>query len=527
MIFSNNILCSLSVVLLLLCAVGCENHREQLATVGALIESGECDSALHLLSAMEHKRGLSNDDRAECYLLQVKALYRLYRVLANDSLINYSIATFRYNGNDSLLADAYYYKGAMASDRDKDKGYVKVMRCLKAAESIANKHHYVELLKKIYDRASNYNIVAGEYKRALLYAKKQQMLVSESKDNYFHAYAIGQLLKAYFMLGEKDSVRKYQRLCWEVKRYIPSNELPDYLNDLYVTLGLIAPDSAITCFGKLIRNHPSALYKGNLAFLIDKTGQHAKADSIWTEALNTANLFDKFEILLDMIQRKQEDGRYQDAVRAQDLLNAVSDSMEHQYRADAMGSVVDDSTSKLYHGAWARNTMLFFLVLVILLLFFSLAIYFYHRKLRKRMLMFYELSDELTHTRGDMEKSLQKEQEKVSMLEDALEKLRQKHVLTFSHGRQLYEEIKAGQSVSFWKKQDFIDFIDYYMSVDFKFLQFLHDSYKELTPSEIFFLILLHEGYDEIRIKKVLAISDTALRVRKSRVNKKRRDRNP
>lgn len=523
MTLTKNVICCLSVVLLLLCEVGCENHREQLASVNALIESDECDSALHQLSAMEHKDGLSNDERAECSLLRVKALYRLYRILPNDSLINYSIATFRFNGNDSLLADAYYYKGAMASDREKDKGYVKVMGCLNAAEGIAKKHHYVELLKKIYDRAANYNIVAGEYKKALAYAKKQNVLVSEIKDNYFHAYATDQLLRAYFMLGEKDSVRKYHRQCWEMKRYIPSDELPDYLNDLYVTLGLVDPDRAISCFEELISRHPSALYKGNLACLFDKVGQRAKADSLWAEALRAANLFDKSGILLDMIQCKQKDGLYQDAVKAQNLLNAVNDSMEHQYRVEDLGGVVDNSTSKLYRSARARNAVLFFSVVVVLLLLSSLAIYFYRRKLHKRTLMFFELSDELTHTRGDMEKSLQKEQDRVSMLEEALEKLKQKHAQTFSHGRQLYEKIKAGQNVSLWKKQDFIDFIDYYMSVDFKFLQYLHDNYKDLTPSEIFFLILAHEGHDDMEIETILAVSNTAMRVRKSRINKKKR----
>lgn len=226
-------------LLTLLSIAGCSNgYRQQLNAINQQIEKGESDSALHQLSALEH-RHLSDEDRALCHLLIVKTMYRLYRVLPTDSLINNSIATFRFLGNDSLLADAYYYKAAMASDREKDKGYVKVMGCLRAAERIAVQHHYVELEKKIYDRASNYNIVAEEYEKALYYAKKQQALVSTLNDNYFKAYATDQLLKAYFMLGEKDSVRKYHRQCWNMRKYIPAEEMPDYLNDLYVTMELI------------------------------------------------------------------------------------------------------------------------------------------------------------------------------------------------------------------------------------------------------------------------------------------------
>lgn len=509
-------------LLTLLSIAGCSNgYRQQLNAINQQIEKGESDSALHQLSALEH-RHLSDEDRALCHLLIVKTMYRLYRVLPTDSLINNSIATFRFLGNDSLLADAYYYKAAMASDREKGKGYVKVMGCLRAAEHIAVQHHYVELEKKIYDRASCYNIVAEDYKKALYYAKKQQALVSPSDDNYFKTYATDQLLKAYFMLGEKDSVRKYHRQCWDMRKYIPADEMPDYLNDLYVTMELIDRDRAIACFEDLIRKYPSALYLGNLACLYDKAGQRAKADSLWGKALRRGSLYDKSGVLIDMIHRKQADGLYQEAMKAQGMLNAVNDSLEQKYRNDDMSDVIEDTTSELYHGVRARNVVVFVSVIVLILLLSTFAISRYHRKLHKRTLMFYELSDELSKAWGTMEESLQKEQDKVNMLEEALDKLKEEHSQTFSHGRQLYEEIKAGRSVSLWKKQDFIDFIDYYMSVDFKFLQSLHDNYKGLTPSEIFFLILFHEGYDDAAVMNILAVSNTALRVRKSRINKKK-----
>lgn len=523
---SNLVLRSLLSSFLCLCIIGCkEGYRTQFAEINALADKGENDSALHQLATI-NLQNLSHDEQAIYNLIKVKALYRSYRVLRTDSLIDYSIATFRFNNNDSLLADAYYYKAAMASDREKDKGYVKVMACLRTAEDIATKKHYVDIEKKIYDRASNYNIVAGEYETALLYAKKQLALANKLHDHYFKAYSIDQLLKSYYMLEEKDSVYKYHRLCWNMKKYIPSHELPDYLNDLYVTLGLIDPYQAIQGFENLLSKYPSALYLGNLACLYDKIGQREKADSLWDKALQTKNMFDKAGVLIDMIQRKQADHLYQEAMKAQTMLNAVRDSMEHSYRNDDIGNAIEDNTSKLYHGIRVRNIVLFVKVLSAILLLSTLTIFFFHRRLHKRSLMFFDLTDELSRLQGNMEKNQQINQEKISMLEEALGKLREKHAQTFSHGRQLYEGIRDKQPVTLWKKQDFIDFIDYYMSIDFKYLQTLHENYKDLTPSEIFYLILIHEGNDETTIKDILAISNTALRVRKSRINKKRRDRN-
>lgn len=511
--------------ILCLCIMGCKDeHCTQLAEINALAERGENDSALHRLAAI-NPQCLSHDEQAIYNLAKVKATYRSYRILETDSLINYSIAVFKANNKDSLLADAYYYKAAMASDRNKDKGYVKVMACLRAAEDIATKNHYVDIEKKIYDRASNYNIIAGEYKTALLYAKKQQALAHKLDDNYFKAYSMDQLLKSYYMLREKDSVAKYHRICWDMKRYIPAEELPDYLNDLYVTLGLVYPHEAIKRFEDLLRKYPAALYQGNLACLYDRTGQHAKADSLWGKALQTDNLYDKSGILFDMIQRKQANHLYKEAMKAQNMLNAVNDSLRHNYRNDDVSNMVKNDTSKFYYGIKVRNIIVVVRVFSVILLFSIVFIFLYHRKLHKRSLMFYELTDEISRLQDNMEKSQQMNHDKISMMEEALEKLKEKHAQTFSHGRQLYEGIKANQPVTLWRKQDFIDFIDYYMSIDFKYLQTLHETYKGLTPSEIFYLILMHEGYDEATVMGILAISNTALRVRKSRINKKRRDR--
>lgn len=509
---------------LCICLAGCgDKQEEHLSAINALADKGENDSALILLSHINPKH-LSSDDRAVYNLVKVKAMYRSYRVLRTDSLINYSIAYFKYHGQDSLLADAYYYKAAMASDRDKDKAYTKVMACLRAAESIAVKRHYVDIEKKIYDRASNYNIIAGEYQTALRYAKAQEQLAVSLNDNYFQAYALNQLLKSYYMLEQKDSVRKYIALCQNMQKYVPKDELPDYQNDLYVTLGLIDPQRAISGLEALTSNNPSPLFLGNLACLYDKTGQRSKADDLWDKALRTENLYDRAGILTDMVQRKQADHLYQEAMKAQNMLNAVNDTLRQRFRSDDADYVAETGTSKVYYGLEVSKVWRFIWVLASCLLIAAIGFFFYHRRQQKRNLMFYEVQEHLSKLKDNLEKDQQMSQDRISMLEEALAKLKDKHAQTFSHGRQLYEEIKGGQTVALWRKQDFIDFIDYYMSVDFKYLQTLYETYKDLTPSEIFYLILVHEGHDDDDVMRILAVSNTAMRVRKSRINKKRRE---
>ena len=63
-------------------------------------------------------------------------------------------------------------------------------------------------------------------------------------------------------------------------------------------------------------------------------------------------------------------------------------------------------------------------------------------------------------------------------------------------------------------------FLDYYFHIDFSFLSSL-DAYDGLSPREKVYLVLLHEGMEEEQVKNMMGLSDSSIRVFKSRIKSK------
>ena len=56
--------------------------------------------------------------------------------------------------------------------------------------------------------------------------------------------------------------------------------------------------------------------------------------------------------------------------------------------------------------------------------------------------------------------------------------------------------------------------------IDFSFLSSL-DAYDSLSPREKVYLVLIHEGMEEEQVKNMMGISDSSIRVFKSRIKSK------
>ena len=63
-------------------------------------------------------------------------------------------------------------------------------------------------------------------------------------------------------------------------------------------------------------------------------------------------------------------------------------------------------------------------------------------------------------------------------------------------------------------------FLDYYVHIDFSFLSSL-EAYDSLSPREKVYLVLIHEGMEEEQVKNMMGLSDTSIRVLKSRIKSK------
>ena len=84
----------------------------------------------------------------------------------------------------------------------------------------------------------------------------------------------------------------------------------------------------------------------------------------------------------------------------------------------------------------------------------------------------------------------------------------------------LYKSAMQGSSISDWKKAEQQAFLDYYLHIDFSFLSSL-EAYDSLSPREKVYLVLIHEGMEEEQVKNMMGLSDTSMRVLKSRIKSK------
>ncbi len=493
-----------------------------LATICRLSSSNEDDSAKMLLQRYHLSPSTPEGDRALYALLMTKTRYRLDKPALPDSVINYAIRIFQTKArNDSLLADAWFYKGAVACDTGHVSQYSPAVQSLQQAMTIAEKHQYVFLLDKIYEKLSNINLFSRQYSSALDYAQRLNRLAESSNNQYLKACASHQLLAVYYQKGRQDSARFYAGKCYKLKKYIPSNELPNYLNDMYMTLGPRYRKEAITVLDSLIKEEPDPIITGNLACLYDDEGDHSHADSLWDKALKNSNISARVAILQDMISHKQADKQWKEVAALSRRLIIENDSLNIMLQHNNIQAVQDNFVTDQYQQK-ARHFGWLTVVIVVLVILFNLTWYLWkkHRDEARRQLLLSEV-EKMKAVKDELLRKKMTRQKFMPIMDHALEKLKAKHAMTFSHGRELYEDIRKNRKTVSWKKSDFIDFIDYYMSVDLEFIFETVKKWHDLTPSEMFFLILEHEGKSEEEIRDILGVSDTALRVRKSRLKKK------
>ena len=520
------LLCLLLVIVIVDLLASCGRydlpHKGTLATICRLSSSNEDDSAMTLLQRYHPSPSAPEGDRALYALLMTKTRYRLDLPALPDSLIDNAIHIFKTRArNDSLLADAWFYKGAIACDTGHVSQYSPAVQSLQQAMAIAEKHQYVFLLDKVYEKLSNINLFSRQYSSALDYAQRLDRLAERSGNQYLRACASHQLLAVYYQKGQQDSARFFAEECYKLKSYMPANELPSYLNDMYMTLGPRYRKEAIKVLDSLIKEEPDPTIMGNLACLYDEDGNHQLADSLWSKALKTRDLSARVAILQDMISHKQTDKQWKEVAALSRRLIIENDSLNIQLQHNNIQAVQDNFVTNQYqqgfkHIGWLTAAIAVLVILSILALY----LWRRHRDEARRQLMLSEV-EKMKAVKDELLRKKTTRQEFIPLMDHALEKLKAKHAMTFSHGRELYEDIRKNRSTVNWRKSDFIDFIDYYMSVDLDFVSEVVKKWHDLTPSEMFYLILEHEGRSEEEIKDILGISDTALRVRKSRLRKK------
>ncbi|NPD91287.1 hypothetical protein [Xylanibacter muris] len=83
--------------------------------------------------------------------------------------------------------------------------------------------------------------------------------------------------------------------------------------------------------------------------------------------------------------------------------------------------------------------------------------------------------------------------------------------------------MEGGATVT-WQKPDFICVIDYYSTIDVKFVTEMKLNYYGLSPKSQLFMILEHENMTDDKLMKIFGIGSSSVRSMRSRIKSKKKD---
>ena len=90
-------------------------------------------------------------------------------------------------------------------------------------------------------------------------------------------------------------------------------------------------------------------------------------------------------------------------------------------------------------------------------------------------------------------------------------------------GKALYDGIVAGGTTATWKKKDFDEFIEYYRTRRPEAVAEAEEGYSRLSSTHIFYLMLADMGVAGDDMRRILCLTDGALRTMRSRIKSRKK----
>lgn len=523
----------LSFVIITLLLMGCNSRQTygELTRIDSLLDNNLLDSAQQMLS-MVHKNHFNKECSMYYKLLVTRTDYMAYKPI-QLSTIEECISYFKKHNETSKLVQAYYYKAEYLYDLGERK---KAIIAIKRGEYLANDLSNTSLKGRIYVFLARINTDAGDYNKAMTYARKSLSLVENCNDIIKRIDIYNRMAISYYNLGNEDSARFYCNKIIPFAAYVPNGAKGTVYNNIgYFNLEK-NPTLALHFLNLAMKAEPNADIYDNLARIYIKQGQKEKADSLWQRALQTDDLSKKVEFLEIILKQKQTEKNEKLVSQYATWLVNLKDSLAEQRQNEQIKELQMqfDHETELAHQENEKRRLMYLacgcgLLAIIAFLISRIKIL----KDKKKMV---EKENELLlkkHKLLEMQNIIAKYTEHIQALKKQgktdvaiIEKLQQKIAKlqeaqdTYSHkGELLYQVAKKGLSIREWNKLEQLAFLSYYASIDIEYSLILEGS-GNYTPRQKIFLILQHEGWSDNKIAEMMGLSFGALRTMKSRINK-------
>ena len=108
--------------------------------------------------------------------------------------------------------------------------------------------------------------------------------------------------------------------------------------------------------------------------------------------------------------------------------------------------------------------------------------------------------------------------EQIEELNGKIRELVEQNSPRLVRGKMLYDDIKKDGTTSGWSNDDYKYFIDFYKAIDFPAFCRIQKKYAPNTPHNTFFLILYEMGMEDKDVRRIMGITQEAIRSTRYRI---------
>lgn len=509
----------------LLMACGGKPTAQELVEVDSLLAVEKNDSAYQIIAAYDPASFENEADRAYYNLLMTHAAVVSYHWPESDSLINEAIRYYKRMGDKERLADSYYY---LANQYMHQEDWQKSIETLKLAEEQVEQTGSDWLKCKVYDALALVNERTANYQLTLDYEKKALGYALRVGRRSTIGYAYSEIAQAFAFMEQVDSAAYYtdQMIPYldDLIRVEGENFSPIFLSNIgynYMSVGRY--EEAEDYLAQSLKIKETAVAYEDLAWIYHKKGDAEYANLLRLKANAINDNWPKHKILYHLLQYDIEHQNLEGAEQKLYRMMTISDSLR---KADADRTVLeyqrkfDTLVAQEAHRRWltwagiALGSLLFVIMLLI--------VYIRYRRAKERLVLTEQqmLISSYVNEIAQL-KSQQADTDTTQQIEELNGKIRElveQESPRLVRGKLLYDEIRKDGTTSGWSNDDYKCFIDYYKAIDFAAYCRLQKKYQPKTAHNTFFLILYEMGMDDKAVRRIMGITQEAIRSTRYRI---------
>lgn len=509
-----------------------------LSYIDSLLIRNKKDSAYNAFLQFDKSILRTPEDSAYYNLLKTELFFIKDISLPNDSLINSCIKYYSDKNNKDLLARAYYFKGRILFDRGAKKDGTQY---LKRAEAMLTSLKDNSLKCRILINLAVNNSIAGEFKLALDYAKPALMYAEQSGRKDLEENCLENIGNIYGYLGKRDSAFFYIAKCESYIKYMEREDQAYTYGSLGAAYEAVDTKKAKAYILRSISIQPLAFTYHILASIYAREDSIDKIEESLNKALLLSRDIDRRIMVMDDLKGfYHEKHQYKKEAAMADSILRLKDNLQEQRNRDSIKSIqayydtmaeMDKKISIDHNKTWLITGCI-----IAIIISMSAAYYLYFHKKQKQALLMKQ--KEIEVAKNDVQQSkvayanqsaeVRKLHDKIKKIEKDIDKDKQKllqtHHTIVESGHRLWENVNEGQTIITWSKTDVTNFILYYLTIDEEFAKRIENDYQKLTRDQKVFLILQHMGKSDEEISRITGISNTAVRMKKSRIKKQKKE---